>query len=59
MELEPKFVGATGSAVQVDESFFSGRRKNNKRRLRHGDRKQKNDDDELEDWNQLQHNGAV
>ena len=53
LDSEPKFVGTDSRPVQIDESYFAGRRKYNRGRLRHGDSSRNgDDDDELEEWNE-------
>ena len=51
MDAQPKYVGTAEQPVQVDESFFHGRRKYGRGRLQSGDRKKNESDDfEFEDW---------
>ena len=48
--------------VQIDESYFAGRRKYSRGRVAAGGKKGKredDDDDELEDWRANHHDGAV
>ncbi len=61
LDIQPKFVGTDHQPVQIDESFFSGRRKYGRGRVLHGDKSRKNDDDdgELEEWGAHRHYGAV
>ena len=65
IELQPKFIGTKNRPVQIDESFFSGRRKYNRNRIRNGDvaKLKKNDDvdddDDFEGCSANRHDGAL
>ena len=65
MDKQQKFCGTSDAPIQIDESYFSGRRKYNRGRLQKGDKRRKheekeddNDEDEFEDWGSM-HDGAI
>ena len=65
MDKQPKFRGTSDAPIQIDESFFSGRRKYNSGRLQKGDKRRKcaqkedgNDEDEFEEWVSM-HDGTI
>lgn len=53
LDLQPKFVGTHESPVQIDESYFSGKRKYNRGRMMEGDHR--TDFEEIGDWNSEQY----
>lgn len=51
LEAEPKMVGTIENPIQIDESFFSGRRKYNRGRLLQGNRAQpETENPDAQDW---------
>ena len=59
LDRQPLFMGTPNSPIQIDESFFSGRRKYNRGRLQIGDTTHRSTDFELEGWHENQHEGAI
>eukprot|EP00171_Calliarthron_tuberculosum_P022256 IDg22256t1 len=58
MENEPRLIGTPGHPVQIDESYFSGRRKYNRGRLLSGNQvdvivEDGNSDEDVLDWNDV------